>query len=96
MEYDTSVQADYDSSLVNKIKSGQACCGTSLHFHEPSGTSIGSLYYAPFINILSFDLCLFHMQPGIIAGDEVKHNHKYMFSIHFSLLGVNVLPDFFK
>lgn len=34
------------------------------------------------MNILFFDLSLFHMQPGIIAGDEVKYNHKYIMS-HF-------------
>lgn len=28
-----------------------------------------------------FDLSLFHMQPGIIAGDEVKYNHGYIMSL---------------
>lgn len=69
----TVPQADYDSQLINKIEGGRADNGTSLYCHEPPGTFIGTVYYASFI--IFFDLSLFHMQPGIIAGDEVKYNH---------------------
>lgn len=61
--------------LIIKIDGRQAHNGTSLHCHEPPGTFIGTVYYASFIITLFFDLSLFHMQPGIIAGDEVKYNH---------------------
>lgn len=67
----TVPRADYDSWLINEIEGGN---GTSFHCHEPPGTFIGTVYYASFIITLFFDLSLFHMQPGIIAGDEVKYN----------------------
>lgn len=37
----------------------------------------GTVFYESFIITLFFDLSLFHMQPGIIAGDEVKYDHGY-------------------
>lgn len=65
----TAPQADYDSWLINETESGLADDGTFLHCHDPPGTC--TVYNASFIIILSFDLSLFHMQPGIIAEDEV-------------------------
>ena len=54
------------------------------------------VYYASFIITLFFDLSLFHMQPGIIAGDEVKYNHGCILSLSqhtFSSVGLNILTD---
>lgn len=76
----TVPQADYDSQLINKMEGREPGNGTSLHCLEPPGTFIGIVYYASLIIILSFNLSLFHMQPGIIAGDEVTYNHGYIMS----------------
>lgn len=46
---------------------------------------------------LFFDLSSFHMQPGIIAGDEVKHNRGYImsfFQFQSSFVGLSILTDF--
>lgn len=60
-------------STINKIEGWQEDNGTFIHCHESAGTFISTVYYAFFIINLFFDLSLFHMQPGIIAGDEVKN-----------------------
>lgn len=72
----TAPQADYDSWLINEIESGQADNVTSLYCHDPPGTC--TVYNASFIILFSFDLSLFHMQPGIIAEDEVIYNDGYV------------------
>lgn len=73
----TVLKAEYDSLLINKIEGEQEDNGTFLNFHEPLVAFIGTVFYESFIITLFFDLSLFHMQPGIIAGDEVKYNHGY-------------------
>lgn len=74
----TAPQAEYDSLQINKIEGRWKDNGTFLHFHEAPGTFIGKVCYESFIITLFFDLSSLHMQPGIIAGDEVKYNHRYV------------------
>lgn len=82
---------------MNKIEGRQEDNGTSLHCNELPGAVISTVNYASFIITLFFDLSLFHMQPGIIAGDEVKYNRGYIMSLSqfkFSSVGLNILTDF--
>lgn len=74
----TAPEAEYDSLQINKIEGRQKDNGTFLHFHEAPGTFIGKVCYESFIITLFFDLSSLHMQPGIIAGDEVKYNPRYV------------------
>lgn len=52
---------------------------TLIPCHELPGALVGTVFYEDFIVLLSssFGLSLLHMQPGIIAGDEVKSNLGY-------------------
>lgn len=72
----TAPQAGCDLCLINEIEIGQSDNATSLYCSQPPGTC--TVYNASIIILLSFDLSLFHMQPGIIAEDEVTYNDGYV------------------
>lgn len=71
--------ADYNSEMVYKTEAGRRWITalfswTTGHINRYSVLCI--IYNHPL-----FDLSLFHMQPGIIAGDEVKYNRGYIMSL---------------
>lgn len=71
--------ADYNSEMVYKTEAGRRWIialfsWTTGHINRYSVLCI--IYNHPL-----FDLSLFHMQPGIIAGDEVKYNRGYIMSL---------------
>lgn len=71
--------ADYNSEMVYKTEAGRRWIialfsWTTGHINRYNVLCIN--YNHPL-----FDLSLFHMQPGIIAGDEVKYNRGYIMSL---------------